>query len=187
MRYILGIFGAFILIILAIVLIFRIGGNNEQRPGEPQTVLTEYVNSDAVARLTIDGKIVAQEKHYAVRVTVGRTNRTIEILNGYEGEVVQSRQYENDIGAYNVFLHAIQNAGFANKKETSTEEDVTGVCPLGNRYIYELVENGDKKVDLWSTSCTRKDGNFAGNASLVRQLFQAQIPDYQEITRDIRL
>lgn len=186
MRYLLGIVGAFILIILAIVLIFRIGGNNQAEKGTPQTVLTEYVNSDAVTRLTIDGKVVGKEKHYAVRVTVGRNNRTIEILNGYDGQVVQSREYDNDIAAYNVFLHALENAGFANEKEAK-EEDETGVCPTGNRYIYELTENGNDEVRLWSTSCSRKEGNFAGKASLVRRLFQAQIPDYQEVTRNVSL
>lgn len=187
MRYFLGIIGAFILIILAIILIFRMGGNDEADKGTPQTDLTEYVNSDAVARLTMDGKVVAREKHYAIRITVGRTNRTIEVLNGYEGEVVQSREYGNDIAAYDVLLHAIQNAGFANEKPGGTEQELTGMCPLGNRYIYELTENGNDKVKLWSTSCSGKEGDFAGNAALVRQLFQAQIPDYQEVTRQIRL
>lgn len=186
MKYFLGVIAAIILVVLAIVLVFR-GGPDTDKPEDQKVVLSEYANSDAAVRYTMNGEIVAKEKHYEIRINVSRTRRTIELINGYSGQVERSQDYDNDINAFNTFLEALEQAGFAKPKEEPKQDDDTGVCPTGIRYIYELTDAGDDNLRLWSTSCSARDGTFAGKAGLVRQLFQAQIPDYREFTRGVQL
>ena len=188
MRYFMG-FLAFILIaILAVVLISRGGPNPQEgtRTGSP-VMLSEISNSDTVVRITMDGRITAQEKHHAIRITVGRTSRTVEVLKGYNYEVEQTKVYDNNIEAYSAFLHAIDKAGYTRPKPNVTQSDEKGVCPTGTRYIYEVLDNATEEMRLWSTSCSANEGTFAGKAQLVRQLFRSQIPDYEAVTRGIRL
>lgn len=186
MKYFLGVIAAIILVVLAVILIFR-GGGDGDKPKDQQVVLSDYVNSDATVRYTMDGRIVAKEKHYAIRINVSRTRRSVEILNGYDGQVERSQDYENDINAFNTFLEALELAGYTKARENPEQEDDSGVCPTGNRYIYELTDTGAENLRLWSTSCTTRQGTFDGRASLVRQLFQAQIPNYSEVIRGIQL
>lgn len=189
MKYFLGFLAFIVLAVVTVVLISR-GGPDTSDPaqsGTQQIALTDYVNSDAVVRLTIDGKIVAKEQHHAIRITVSRTHRTVEVLKGYDYSVEQTKQFDNDINAFNAFLEALDTAGFANEKKVPPTTDEGGVCPTGTRTIYEVTENNDQVIRLWSTSCSQRQGSFSGSASLVRRLFQAQIPEYSELTRNARL
>ena len=148
--------------------------------------LGDYAGSEAVVRLTVEGEIEAKEEHRAIRITVGRARRNVEVLRGYDAEVLKSQPLDNSQAAYDEFLQALTTAGFANRKD-APQEDERGVCPTGRRYIYEVLDSSEEVLRLWSTSCSGKQGTLAGNASLIRTLFEAQIPDYAEFTRDVRL
>ncbi len=189
MKFILGAVGAVILLVLFVVLLTRGGPDspNGDEAVKQKITLPDYVNGDAVVRLTMDGKINARENHQAVRITVGRTGRTVEVLRGYDYAVDKSQQFDNDITAYSVFLQALQDAGYANEKQVTTKKDVAGLCPLGSRYTYELLEGTEEKLRLWSTSCGIREGSFGGKAELIRQLFKAQIPDYANVTKGVQL
>jgi hypothetical protein len=186
MKYFLGFLAVVAVGILAIVLLTSGGPAEPGQSGERQVTVTDYASGDAVVRLTVQGEIEAKEEHREIRITVGRNRRNIEILRGYDAEVIKSRPFDNSQAAYDEFLHALEKAGFANSQD-STVEDEEGVCPTGRRYIYEMLDNSEQVLRLWSTSCSRRDGTLAGNANLIRQLFEAQIPDYTEFARDVRL
>lgn len=186
MKYFLGFLAVLAVGILAIVLLTSGGPAEPGQPGERQVTLTDYAGTDAVVRLTTQGEIEAKEEHRAIRITVGRDRRNVEVIRGYDGEVIKSQPYDNSQSAYEEFLHALQNAGFANQKDTPLESE-EGVCPTGRRYIYEALDNSQEELRLWSTSCSDRQGSFAGEAGLVRQLFEAQIPEYNEFAQDVRL
>ncbi len=43
--------------------------------------------------------------------------------------------------AYGAFLQSLAHAGFDKGDKDPALKDERGYCPLGNRYIYEIVEN----------------------------------------------
>lgn len=185
MRALLAVFAIVVIIIAAVLLIFDRDPDTEQQQ-EDQINLVEYSGSAAKAIYEMEGQLNAEEQHRTIRISVNRNLRRIEVLSGYNFAVERSQDFSNTQSAYDEFLHALEKAGFDQSKETP-HEDERGVCPLGQRYIYELQEFGDRLIRSWSTSCNRTEGSFAGNANLVRQLFQKQIPNYREFTRDVRL
>jgi len=186
MKYFLGFLAVVAVGILAIVLLTSGGGNGSQVPGEEKINLSEYADTQTSVRLTTQGEIEAKEEHREIRITIGRTRRNVEILRGYDAEVIKSQPFDNSQSAYAEFLEALQKAGFANERASSLESE-DGVCPTGRRYIYEVLDNSEQVLRLWSTSCSGKQGTLAGNASLVRRLFEAQIPDYNDVTSGVRL
>lgn len=185
MKYILGTLGVIVLLIVAVVLIANTGGGSSEQTGEKQLKLTDFINTDADVSWTREGKIVAQEQHKAVRVTVARNERRIELLSGYDGSVEKSQSFTNTQGAYDQFMNALANAGYTRKQDARVEGP-KGVCPMGNRYIYTLHENGNEKLSLWSTTCSRRDGTFGGETGLVERLFQGQIPNYTDFVRGVQ-
>lgn len=186
MKYGLAITGVIIAAFVAIFLIVR------HSPSQPQNApkiinLSDYDDKNASLSTTIQGRVVGEDQRRAIRISVTPTERRIEVLSGYEQTVVKSQTYLNSQEGYVTFLRALSRAGFV-KARKSTITDFRGVCPLGSRYVYDLTTgNGDTVSSLWGTSCASTDGTMAGNGPLVRQLFQAQIPDYLQQTAGIRL
>lgn len=181
MRYIVGFLIGIGLIVLTFILIVRIfsGGGDEAAPRRID--LNSYSTTDTVMRLTMDGPIVADPQHQQVRITVGRDNVLFERFQGYQGDVVDTRNYPNNPDAYAQFLYAIQKAGYT-LGDPKAPKDERGSCPTGQRFIYEAIGQGESIVRWWTTSCG-KQGNFEGKGSAIRSLFKKQVPDYQELTR----
>jgi hypothetical protein len=150
----------------------------------PQVSLTDRVGSDARVRYTIVSPVAANETHNSIVITVSPANRTVQALQSYEDIVADSRDFPNNQAAFADFAQALQDAGFT-KTNASTDEDERGACPTGQRYVYELIDNSGTVSRLWSTSCNNQ-GTFSGNAALIRQLFQAQIPDYTKFRSSVR-
>jgi len=189
-RYIIGVIVAIVVAFIAIVLIVsKPSSNRVDKPAKdkvPAAVnLTKYANSNSRTEYTTQGRIVGDNQFQSVRISVSATERKVEVMNGYENSVVSSQTFPNNSAAYSTFLEALKQASYASK-QTSLQKDFRGVCPLGRRYVYILEDPGSKVVDTWSTTCS-KTGTFAGNASLTRQLFQAQIPNYNRLTSAVRL
>lgn len=185
MKYLLGVFAIVVIMIIAIVLIVRRDPSTSQ-PKNPTIVMSEYANQNAIVSFTIRGKINGQSEHRAVRITVTPTERSIAILNGYDSVIERSATYVNTAAAFDTFMHALDNAGFGRQRSV-TQDDDRGVCPFGQQYLYELDADGSKQLGTWSVTCGTKIGTFAGNASTIRQLFQLQIPDYNQQISGVRL
>lgn len=188
MKYIIGVIAIILIAIGAILLlVIRTPDVNDQNENaDPAIDLTEYIESGTSVTFTVEGELTALEERRAIRVSVSQDTRTIEIINGYNGGVVKRQTLSNDSSAYDEFLHGLKYAGFSRNQEAAFEDE-TGVCASGRRFIYELRQNGDDTLRLWSTSCDRDDGSFAGNRSQVERLFEEQIPDYRDFVRGVDL
>jgi hypothetical protein len=181
MRYFLGFLVAIGLIILVIILVVR-GLSGGHHAIVPATSVADYADTATVMRLTIDGPVVANDQHKAVRITIGRDQNQVEVIQGYQGDVMSSQQYDNNQAAYTVFLKALQLQGYTNGDPDPARADERGFCPQSKRYIYEIVSPGGATVQrYWSSEC--KVGTFRGNGILIRNLFRLQIPDYQRQIR----
>ncbi|HSD56405.1 MAG TPA: hypothetical protein VLA92_04610, partial [Candidatus Saccharimonadales bacterium] len=108
MKYFFGFLASIGLVILVFILVLRgFGGKSDQVEQNP---LTDYANSNALVRMTVDGPIVSDQQHQAYRVTVGRSETRVETLQGYEYETIESRTYNNNQEGYTNFLRAIDLA-----------------------------------------------------------------------------
>lgn len=184
MRYLIGFLVTIGLIILLIVLLLSGGGNKAKVPNTPKT-LESYYNTDAIARLTIDGPINADIQHQQVRITVGRDDTLFQQIQGYQGTVVNSQNYANNASSYSAFLNALARANFTKGSTSTALGDESGYCSLGDRYILEFIQNGQDLERFWSTSCGGSLGTYAGNLGLTMSLFKAQVPDYSTLTENV--
>jgi len=172
--------------IILIAIAVSIASSGPKPVQQPKRDIADYANTSATAVYTVVGQINAEELHRGIRISVNRNLRTVEVLSGYNNTVINSKGFPNTQAAYDEFLYALRGAGFTRTQETKTKEE-KGTCPLGQRYIYQLQEFGDDVQRLWSTSCIRSDGPFGGSATLVKQLFQKQILDYDKFVRGVEL
>ncbi len=189
MKYVLGVFGIIVLLLLIIILIVRSGPSKsvgDEQTGKPQISLGDYESKSATASMTVRGDVTADELRRAIKISVSRQERVIEVLEGYDEKVVSRTTYPNNEEAYKIFLSALANAGFEREK-VSKIQDERGVCPFGRRYVYRLQDGSDQALRTWSTSCRREHGTFGGNSNVVRRLFEQQIPDYRDQTRNVKL
>ena len=180
MRYIAGILIAIGLVILTIILIVKAFTGGGGAPAPQQIDLNSYASTAAVMQMTIDGPINADQIHHQIRISVGRDKTTIDVLQGYEGDVAKSRTFHNNQKAYAEFLHALNVAGFTHGNSDPNIRDESGYCPTGQRYVYEALSGGDDILRWWKTSCGQ--GNFGGRSDVVRNLFKSQVPDYNKLT-----
>lgn len=196
MRYGLGILFIAFLVIVGAVILFS-GGHNKGSTATvaPKTVirstkLADYENNDSAAiSWTIQGKLVGQDKRRAIRVIVTRNVRTIQVLDGYDERVENSKDYPNNPAAFATFVRALDNLSFG-RERTVKQPDERGVCPLGNRYIYRVTDGSKEVMRTWSDTCTATDGPFGGgptSPSPICTLFKAQITDYSKLTAKVVL
>lgn len=188
MKYILGVFGVILVVVLAIILMSR-GGDDKPpagQQGERVVKVSEQDREGTSVVLTTQGKLVGETERRAVRVVVSQNERRLEVLTGYEEAVERSQVYSNTPAAYENFLIALDFAGFSRERKAKTTDE-RAICPLGKRYIYELKEYSQDLIRLWDTSCGNKFGTFGGDEKTIRQLFEAQIPDYDKHLRGVKL
>lgn len=179
MRYIIAALVAIGVIVLVFVL-FLSGGSSKVKP---PLNLSSTVNS---VQLTIDGPETADQTHDDVVINVNQNLALINIEQGYQGKVVNSASYVNNQTAYTVFLHALMLANFTKTRSTS-QTDERGVCPLGDRYIFEVMDGSGTDVQrTWATSCGGQ-GTFGGSTALVMNLFESQIPDYEKLSSNLNI
>lgn len=149
----------------------------------PQAInLNDSVNKGAQLQYVIDGPIVAPENHTQITITISPTSRVVNVVQGYNVAPIKSQTFANNQASYDAFASAINNSGFTLVKEPQSDASRTGSCSLGNKFSYQVVSGGSLAQDSWNNSCNTKQGTFAGNTSLVSQLFQSQIPNYGEVT-----
>lgn len=183
MRYLLGFLIAIGLIILVFIIILKSVGHS---PTKAPTPLISYANSNTVVEMTVDGPETADQTHQSVNVTVGQTQAVIDIIQGYEGNVTNSKTYTNNEPAYAVFLRALDIAGFNNGDTSQNLTDYRGYCPTGDRYIFTINDNGNTLQQFWTTSCGGQ-GSLKGDEGTIQELFQDQIPEYGELTNNVNI
>jgi hypothetical protein len=154
-RYFIGLLVVAGLLILLIMLIVSGGSKSKTTPNTviPRT-LVSYADTNASVSMEVDGPINAQELHNDFIITISSSNATIEAIQGYNGAVIKSTSYPNTEAAYTAFLHALSFAGFARGSTASDLSSEAGYCSLGDRYIFELQQNGTNLQRFWTTTCS---------------------------------
>ncbi len=184
MRYFIGFLITIGLIILLIVLLF--GGGNSSKTPTTHKSLPDYASTDAITRLTIDGPINAAQNHNQIQISVGRDAVVYKALKGYNGDVVDQHTFINTENAYDNFLHALAVAGFTEGNNDPALQNEQGYCPTGDRYIFQLTQNGTDIERYWSTNCGGVH-TYGGSTNLTLQLFEAQVPNFDDLTQNIVL
>lgn len=170
-------------IVALVVRGFR-SGNTTTTTTKP---LTSYAQTDAQAQLVIDGPIVQATEHNSVRITVSRSQTQIEVLQGYDGQVLTQRAYANSENGYEDFLAALDKLGFSKSFQKGTAQTEQGVCPVGTRYVYTLDDTSKQIGRAWSSTCS--GGTMSNTRTQIRTLFVKQIPEkeYLELTRGLNI
>ena len=186
------IFLAFILFLFFVgwLLISSLGGHNKQPATHTAVVKTlpDYAGTTAVTSMTIDGQVNGDDIHRAIRVTIGQNQRELDIIQGYSGHVLNSQTFYNTQDAYTVFLKSINNSGFLLPlKNSNALADERGQCATGDRYIFALDQYGNNLSRLWASDCGSKVGTLGGSSTLLQNLFEAQIPEYQTLVENVQL
>ena len=185
MRYFIGFLITIGLIILLIVLLFHHGGSG--KVPATKAPLISYANTDTIVRETMDQVINAPDNHRTIQITVGRDNTTFELIQGYDGNPLTTKTYPMTESAYNVFLHALQHAGYTLGNDDNAAKDERGYCPLGTRYIFEVIDGSGADIErFWTTSCgSGVPSTFKGKTPTILQLFKLQVPDYDHLTANV--
>ena len=187
MRYFIGFLITIGLIIILIVLLLTGGGGGGAKKPKTTMALADYASTNAVVRMTIDGPINADQNHQAVTITVGQDDTTYEQIQGFQGTVVNQQSFANNQNSYSNFLYALGHAGFTRGDNSKALANEKGYCPLGNRYVFELINEGKTIQRYWTTNCGGNPKTYRGNARLTTTLFEAQVPGYDDLTQDLSL
>lgn len=175
--------------VLLMMLIFG-GGSKKKSTSSTKAavqkpiVLTDYANRDSKVVFSIDGPVNNDQDHRGIRISVGRGSTLVEVVQGYQNNVIKSQRTDNNPDAYDVFVRAIARLGFGKERKTSLT-DSRGVCPTGRRYFTQLVDNNDEKMNLWTSSC--KGGTTSADIPNIQLLFQKQVPGYSKFISGVQL
>jgi len=169
--------------------------NNNSKPKEVNAgqQLLDEPNDQVAVRMSVRGPVNAGENHYSIVMTISYNQRRITTYRGYDGSVIDDEKLSNTQMAMNDFLAALNRAGYM--KENSTDEPNQGICATGQLIFFEIFEyvrdeqgnvTEELAKKLWTTSCDKLNGNFAGMLNNVINLFKAQIPDSQTIIENAK-
>ena len=174
-------FRIFIFILISIGLIWLtviLIGKALSSPTSTTTTTTQslvrYDDPDTQFVMLIDGPVQADQTHQSLRISVSQKENVIELMNGYEEQVVNRQAFESNSTAFATFLKSLDKVNFSRAVAKNVSSDERGYCPLQNRFIYTIEQNGAEKQRAWTSSC--RIGNYTGNQSLTRRLFIDQIP-----------
>jgi hypothetical protein len=182
MRYVLGLLLGIGLIVLVFILILRAFGGN---PSKVEVELTDYAVTDTVMRLTVEGQVNVDQDHRLAKVIIGRSQNTMQLVQGYQNKVIKTREYASNEAAYTTFLRALDLQGYTRGNDDPRLEDSRGVCPTGTVYTFEIITGSSIVQSYWTTSCG--GGTFEGNSAVIRRLFRVEIPEYFQVIRNTGL
>jgi hypothetical protein len=183
MRFIIGFLIAIGILIFVFVLIFRGGGGEERRTVTP---MVDYANTSTYMQYTHEGPINAEQAHDRIRITVSNQESSIEVFKGYQGNLVATRSYRNNALAYSDFLRGLELAGYRQGNPDKALADYRGFCPQGSRYVFSIKDGQSDTQQYWSTTCGGTQ-TFQGQTQIVRNLYLAQIPDYDEFISELEI
>ena len=179
------------LIIIILIIIFRafasLGDTNQSSNDEAkQSGLVEQSDNDSTMRLTIQGQVNSDQAHRQIVISVSRSHVEFQVMQGYQGTVIDSETVNNNESAYATFLRSLDLAGFTKGDTDKSLQDERGYCPRGQRYVLEA-KGDDLNTRFWSTTCGNTPNTSQAQVSLVVSLFQAQVPDYGTRTSNVAL
>ncbi len=161
------------LIWLAVLLFVKIFAGGTDTGSRATTNLGSYARVGTEAIFTIDGPVKLSQDHRTLRISVDNSEVNMELYSDYAGSVIQQATFPNTSEGYEVFLRSLDTLGF-NRGDDKITKDERGQCPLQNRYVYQLTDNGQDVFRYWSTSCG--PGSSKSQRGPVQTLFQRQVP-----------
>ncbi len=186
LRYILGL-GLLIILLFVVIFLIMNSGGKKNKVTETERQLTSYsTNPNVTIRETIIGPITAVQTHNQAQISVTNEQTIMDVFVGYDGNLINSKTYPMTTSSFSEFLSALDRAGFTRGNTTKALEDDQGYCPTGQRYIFEVIDTGKTVQRFWTTSCGSPK-SYKGNTALTLTLFQAQVPDYDDLTANLNL
>lgn len=166
----------FIIVVGGLVYLFSGGSNGSSPKAETKKVEVTDKGAGRSVRLTVGGRIVADEDYRSYVIEVSPMKRTLTIASGYAEQTTVFNEYSNNAKAYEEFVYALRAAGFDKERSVRDEDaDIRGVCPAGKRYEFEIYDDDTLLRRTWSTSC-KGTGTFGGKLDNILKLFKRQIP-----------
>lgn len=175
----------FLIFVVGIVLLLSLvfgGKKNSSTKSTPKAFnILNYIDRDSKVIAITDGPINGDDAHRAIRVTIDRNTRTIDVIQGYQGNVIVSKSYPNNQKAYNDFMHALSRANYGKPRKTTFTTE-KGICATGRRYVFEVLDNNKSVSRTWTAGCAK--GNTLAEPSRVTALFRQQITDYEAVIKN---
>lgn len=160
--------------------IFSGNGDTEEQKTQAEVARDELlkVGVDRSVSMTVRGNIVGDESFRSYQIVISPSEREYIVYKGYLEEVLSRKTYENNIQAYEQFVHALDKAALTTAGKYTTEEagDLRGVCATGRIYQYDILSSGSVAESYWTSTCKGSPGTFGANVAQVTNLFTAQIP-----------
>jgi hypothetical protein len=153
----------------------------------PKSVnLNDYKTNGAQMRYVITGPVVANQNFRQTTIIVSSTQAVVEVTKGYQSAPTLSQAFANNQTAFDAFISALNVNGFTSTKAADSGVSRIGSCSTSNKFSYQIYANGSYVQDTWNNSCNVRQGTFAGSSSAVGLLFQAQIPNYNNIVSSVQ-
>lgn len=187
--------GLFVIAVIVLVIVgFMLIRNilSDEQPDDQPEQTQQNVNlidegrDGKPVRYTIVGSVVGNEEHRSVRITVDPSSRLVEVIQGYNGQVIGSQRTPNTQEAYNAFIAALAGSGFVRLAERGDRGIEAESCPLGQKFNFEVAPGMSDSFYSWATTCGARLGTFGGNQPTVDTLFKRQIPNYSNFTQNVR-
>lgn len=139
-------------------------------------------SADRAVRLTVRGKIVAEEDFRSYQIKITPNERTLTTYSGYKGDVIDAISLGNNIPAYEQFVYALYRNNLIRGTElTGDSNDLRGVCASGRLYEFQVLKSDKKIKQLWTSSCSSSKGSLRANVNQLTNLFIVQIPESKPI------
>lgn len=146
------------------------------------------VDVSRAIQLTVRGPIVSEEKFRSYRVTIGPESREITTYEGYLGNVLETKKFDNNTRAYEELVFALDKRRMMDGRPLTEEQnDLRGICASKQVYEFETLVNGEAVQSLWTSDCDGSKGSALANVSEVIDMFLSQIPDGRKIVSGVGL
>jgi hypothetical protein len=165
------------------------GKQSTQLTGAQRAALfTESADHSTVTFMN-EGITNNDANHRSIGISVSSASVVLTIYQGYQKKVVSTQSFLNNKASYSVFLNSLYANGFLTSRTKAPVSSIDGQCAFGQKYTFSTV-GVDNKVpaSLWTTTCSGSGvGTFAGKTSNVIQLFQSQVPSYNQLVNQVDL
>lgn len=184
--------------IVAVAAVIAIGrallGGDSGKNNESAVVTDEgrvallTVDTSRSVRLTVRGPIVADEKFRSYQISIGTESRIMTTHEGYLGNVLEEKKFDNNIPAYEELIHALDKRRMMDGRTLTDEQnDLRGICASKMIYQFETLVNGEPVRSLWTSDCEGSKGSALANVSEVISMFLNQIPDGRAMASGVGL
>lgn len=158
----------------------------------PQADITQQAlldtSADRGVRLVVRGPIVADENFRSYRITITPSERRLQTFEGYLNEKIRDVKLPNNTRAYEEFVHALNLANMTKGNQLEGDaNDVRGICATGRVSEFSLLKDGASVETLWTSTCRGSTGSLEASVTQLTSLFTSQIPNADQVIREVSL